>query len=226
MFSAVMRERVLEPEKLDFLAHDDPDALQSRGDIRFLNSIMGSFRWVRNQLAKQVKPEDRIVELGAGDGGLLSYVAEKHPEMAQQWTGLDLAPRPPGLPKGAQWVQGDFFSATAAGEALNEATVVVANLILHHFTDEDLGKLAGQFKKARVLVINEPARYVQHYWKGRLLDAIFEFNHVTMYDMLLSIRAGFRKGELRQVLSLSGEEWECWESSTFTSACRLVAGRK
>ena len=221
-----MEKRVLAPEILDSLPHDHPDALESRGDIRFLNSVMGSFFWLRNRLEEHVCNSDRIVELGAGDGGLVRYVGEEFPLIAARWTGLDFAPAPKNLPAQTSWVKGDFFSEDAAGEALQNATVIVANLILHHFTDAQLQELATRFKSARLLIISEPARYIQHYWKGKLLNAIFGFNYVTMYDMLLSLRAGFQKGELQKTLGLNVNEWDVYESHTFTGACRLVAVRK
>ncbi len=221
-----MRQRVLEPELLDSLPHDHSDALASRGDIRFLNGVMGNFRWLRRQLAEHATAQDQIVELGAGDGGLVRHVAEKYPTIAARWTGLDFAPAPVDLPESTRWVQGDFFADSAAGAALKSADIVVANLILHHFTDDQLAVLATRLPHARLLLISEPARHVQHYWKGRLLDAIFGFNYVTMYDMLLSIRAGFRVGELPTVLGLNADGWEVQESSTFMSACRMVAVRR
>lgn len=221
-----MEQRFLAPEILDSLPHDHPDALASRSDIRFLNSMMGSFFWLRRQLAEHVLESDQIVELGAGDGGLVRYVGNKFPFIAARWTGLDFAPEPTNLPAQTSWVQGDFFSEDAAGEALQNANVVVANLILHHFTDAQLKELATRFKSARLLIISEPARYIQHYWKGKLLNAIFGFNYVTMYDMLLSLRAGFQKGELPKTLGLNVDEWDVDESHTFTGACRLVAVRK
>ena len=220
-------KRIVEPEILDSLPHTHPDALESRGDIRFLNSLMGSFAWVRQQLSRHADPGERIAELGAGDAGLIRYIAGRHPALANQWTGLDLAPPPPdGLPAGARWVQGDFFAQQEAGRVLQQSQVIVANLILHHFQDDQLVALSRQFKSARVLIISEPARHTIHHWKGRLVDAILGFNYVTMYDMGCSIRAGFRTGELPGLLGLDPTAWDIWESHSFFGACRLLAVRR
>jgi SAM-dependent methyltransferase len=221
-----LKHRVLEPELLDSLPHDHPDALASRDDIHFLNGIMGNFRWIKLRLKEQVRPEDRIVELGAGDGGLTRYVTETDPDFAKQWTGLDFAPRPRALPLGVGWVQGDFFQDQAAQSALENGTVIVANLILHHFTDEQLRRLAASWKNAQVLVVSEPARYRRHHWKGRLLNAILGFNHVTLYDMGISIRAGFRVGELPSLMGLEAKNWDWKEQHSSLGANQLVAWRR
>ena len=221
-----MQHRVLEQELLDTLPHDDSDALASRQDIEVINQIMGSFRWMQRQLQEHAPATSRIVELGAGDGSLIRPIAEASPELAARWTGLDLAPRPDGLPLGVQWVQGDFLQSEASQKALAEANVVVANLILHHFTEDQLRRLAPRLHHARVIVVSEPARYWHHYLQGQLLNLMCEFNHVTMYDMRLSIRAGFRPGELPRALMLDREQWDIEEDHTLFGACRMLAVKK
>lgn len=222
-----MRKRLVEPEILDSLPHDHPDALASRGDIRFLNAIMGSFRWIQKELTRNAAPGEAIAELGAGDAGLLHSIAQSRPALAKCWTGLDLAPAPSiGLPPGARWVQGDFLAAGPATDVLTSSRIVVANLILHHFQDEQLAELGRRMEHARLLVISEPARHPIHLWKGRLIDAVLGFNHVTMYDMACSIRAGFRTGELPRLLKLDPAHWHFRESNTQLGACRLVAIKK
>ncbi|WP_038166863.1 class I SAM-dependent methyltransferase [Verrucomicrobium sp. BvORR106] len=222
-----MRSRLVEPEILDSLPHDHPDALVSRGDIRFLNTIMGSFRWIRKELGQNARPGEKAVELGAGDGGLVRYVAQSHPELAKRWAGLDFAPAPPPghLPEGTGWLQGDFLAEGPAADALRGADVVVANLILHHFQDDQLALLGRRLHRARLLVISEPARHPSHLWKGRLLNAILGFNYVTMFDMARSIQAGFRVGELPKLLRLDEKIWTVRESMSQLGAYRLVAER-
>ena len=63
-------KRVVEPEILDGLAADDPAAVASRRDLRLINRIMGNTRWLRRAFMLKVRPQDLVVELGAGDGSL------------------------------------------------------------------------------------------------------------------------------------------------------------
>ncbi|WP_009960743.1 class I SAM-dependent methyltransferase [Verrucomicrobium spinosum] len=221
-----MRARLVEPEILDSLPHDHPDALLSRADIRFLNTIMGSFRWIRKELGRNARAGEKAVELGAGDGALVRYLAPAHPDLASRWTGLDLAPPPlHSLPSGTGWLQGDFLAEGPAANALREADIVVANLILHHFQDDQLAILGRRLHRARLLIVSEPARHSIHLWKGRLLNAVLGFNHVTMFDMARSIQAGFRVGELPKLLHLDQTIWTVRESTSQLGAYRLVAER-
>lgn len=221
-----MQHRVLEQELLDTLPPDDPDALASRQDIEVINRIMGTFAWFQRQLQEYAPTHGRIVELGAGDGTLIHHIAQKSPALAARWTGLDLAPRPDHLPLGVQWVQGDFLQSGAAASALEDAEVVVANLILHHFTEDQLRRLAPRLQKARLILVNEPARHWHHYLEARVIDLVCEFNHVTQYDMKCSIQAGFRPGELPRALMLDQEQWNIEERHTLFGACRMIAVRK
>jgi 2-polyprenyl-3-methyl-5-hydroxy-6-metoxy-1,4-benzoquinol methylase len=221
-----MQHRVLGQELLDTLPHDHPDALANRQDIEVINRIMGTFRWFQRQLHEYAPTHGRIVELGAGDGSLVHHIAQKSPELVARWTGLDLAPRPDGLPLGVQWVQEDFIQSEAAQSALENAEVVVANLILHHFTDDQLRRLAPRLHQARLLLVSEPARHWHHHLESQALNLICEFNHVTVHDMKLSIEAGFRMGELPRALMLDRDLWKVEESHTLFGACRMVAVRR
>ncbi|WP_156345079.1 hypothetical protein [Verrucomicrobium spinosum] len=112
-----------------------------------------------------------------------------------------------------------------AANALREADIVVANLILHHFQDDQLAILGRRLHRARLLIVSEPARHSIHLWKGRLLNAVLGFNHVTMFDMARSIQAGFRVGELPKLLHLDQTIWTVRESTSQLGAYRLVAER-
>lgn len=218
-----LQHRVLGQELLDTLPHDHPDALASRQDIEVINRIMGNFRWFQRQIQQLAPVHGRIVELGAGDGSLIHHIALSSPALVAHWTGLDLAPPPADLPLGVQWVQGDFLQTEASVKALEDAEIVVANLILHHFTEDQLRRLAPHLRQARLILVNEPARHWRHYLEGRALNLMCEFNHVTLYDMKLSIEAGFRTGELPRALMLDRDLWKVEESHTLFGACRMVA---
>lgn len=46
--------RILEPETLDHLAHDDPDAVRARRDLRRVNRFMGARSILEHALARVV----------------------------------------------------------------------------------------------------------------------------------------------------------------------------
>jgi len=199
-------KRVVEPELLDELPGDDPRAIRSRRDLRMLNMLMGNERWILKQLDGE---ERSVAELGAGMGTLTSQL--------KNVTGLDFQPKPEGLE--VEWRSGDLF------ETLPEvdAEVVVANLILHHFSDNALGRLGELVKRKKRLVAVEPWRSQVSLVEGRLMWPFI--NDVTRHDMMVSIRAGFQKGELPSLLNL-GAEWQWKEEVSLLGGIRVVAWRQ
>ena len=218
-----MRDRQVSPEILDSLPPDDPDAVASRRELRRLNAIMGNFHWVSSVLRRHRLGEGIVLEIGAGDGGLGRFLFEKIPELQKKFVGLDRMPRPIDWPPSSRWHQVDLWSAS--GEALvRQASVIIANLVLHHFADDDLRHLGTLFNHARVLLINEPARRRLHLWQGAVISPFL--NRVTRHDLPVSVRAGFRNDELARTLGLDPKQWRSVHSKTFLGACRLVAKRE
>lgn len=214
--------RILVPELLDSLPADDPGAIKSRRDLRRINALMGNFRWLRRRIQESAGPEDTIVEIGAGDGGLARNLCAGRPELARSWQALDLAPQPSGWPTAAIWHQANLWSPE--GEScLAGATVVVANLVLHHFDDAELQRLGRMLPRCRLLLVCEPCRRESYVRQSRLL---FPFIHrITRHDMVVSIRAGFRGRELADTLGLPPENWTCAASESWPGAYRLTATR-
>ena len=89
-----------------------------------------------------------------------------------------------------EWREGDVFGVLKEGIG----GVVVANLFLHHFEDEQLAEMGRLLEGCEVICVSEPWRSRLAMLEGRFL---FPFvNGVTRHDMMVSIRAGFRRGEL------------------------------
>ncbi|MDA7518421.1 hypothetical protein N9920_01215 [Akkermansiaceae bacterium] len=201
-------QREVKPEILDELTGDDPRALRSRRDLRLINFLMGNERWILRQLSVG----EKLVELGAGAGDFTRQLAKKN-----EVIGLDFQGPPQDLER--NWKEGDLFQTLPEAEG----GVVIANLILHHFKEEGLARLGELLKGRDRLVIVEP-------WRSRLALAegygLFPFvNDVTRHDMMVSIRAGFRRGELARLLNL-GDEWEWREEVSLLGGIRVLAWRR
>jgi hypothetical protein len=84
--------------------------------------------------------------------------------------------------------------------------VVTASLFLHHFDEEGLPAiLAGLHRLARrALVVNDLHRAIVPYLFGRAAFPLLFRSRVSVEDGLLSIRRGFRAGELRAAFARAG----------------------
>lgn len=212
--------RTLRTELLDTLPHDNPDALGSRRDLVLINRLMGNWRWLHRVLRRHVAAGDRILELGAGGGEFARWlIGEVRPNGGFDLTGLDLAPRPAGWPMAAAWIRHDL--RTFPGYRAFD--VVVANLTLHHFSTVDLQQL-GQYLRTgpRAVLVCEPARRRLHLWQAQFLRFL-GVNHVTRHDAPISVRAGFRGGELADHLGFRAPAWQVFAHETWRGAYRMVA---
>jgi hypothetical protein len=208
------------PELLDFLSHDDPEAMRSRDELRLVNRIMGNYRWVCRTIRQSCPRDCRVLELGAGDGALARHAWANGTAHPARWSVIDLAPAPADWPREATWQQRDLLTFPV----LPDAEIIIANLFLHQFRDDQLAALGRCLPATcRTFITCDPARHWLHSLQGRLLSVVARFNRVTRHDMHVSIRAGFAGNELATALVLQG--WQITISLTMLGAYRLVASR-
>jgi hypothetical protein len=212
-------QRTLQPEILDSLPPDDPDALHNRRDLRRLNGLMGNFRWFAKKLPKLRQPGERMLEIAAGDGSLGQVLSAA----GLTYDGLDLWPRPANWPRNAAWHRTDLLGF--AGYA--DYPVVFGNLIFHQFSDDDLAALGATLgRTARLIIANEPARGRYFQFLARKINSVIGANHVTLHDAHVSIAAGFRGDELPRALGLDRKIWAWRRLTTLRGAYRFIAQRK
>lgn len=210
--------RALQPELLDSLRPDDPEALRNRRDLRLLNRLMGTHRWFARVVPGLLRPGECALEIGAGTGELGLSLAARGLAV----DGLDLWPRPPDWPAGREWHRHDLRAFPGYGRY----PVLIASLILHQFSDDELGALGRSLPDSvRAVVACEPRRSRAALWGLRLAAAAFRFGRVTRHDGAVSIAAGFRGGELPRALGLGPPLWKISRESTALGACRMVAVR-
>ena len=218
-----LRQRIVEPEWWYHWPPEDPAARRSRADLRRINAVMGNERRILRILARHPEAvREGVWEWGGGDGNLAARIARWQPQV--RVTVCDLAPRPAGL-AGEEWAriewrQGDLFGQ----EVPERGGVLLANLFLHHFEEPELRRLGGWCGAFRLLVFNEPDRSPLAARFGALCHPLL--HPVTRHDMQVSIRAGFRAGEMAGLLGLEESDWEITEASSLLGARWLVARRR
>src|SRR5262245_31852589 len=148
-------ERRVEPEWLDELPADRPEAVHSRRDLRRLNAWMGTVGTMARMLEVFGGPDRvrHVIELGAGDGTFLLALARRLP---RQWRGttavlvdrlMVVSRMTRAILSQAGWkveiVTADVFAGLARIPK-QDGTVVLANLFLHHLETEPLRELLAQ----------------------------------------------------------------------------------
>jgi hypothetical protein len=195
--------RSVEPEYLDDLPPTDPEAIQSRLDLQRLNRCMGSVRILA--AAMNLFRPRRIVELGAGDGTLLAELAQ---QVSPAWSDAELllldrhaVVEPATLQRFSKFSCRAVAERADVHEWLTKAPdgscdLMIANLFLHHFPEEELTALLGSAARVTtIFVALEPRRSRLSLAFSNLLWGI-GCNSVTRHDAAASVRAGFREQEL------------------------------
>lgn len=217
-----MRTRVLQQELLETYPDDHPDAITGREDLLLVNAVMGNHRWMESMLRQHYQPGWKVTEIGAGDGALSRRFVEAGICEASCLHAFDLAGQPASWPREAVWTQGDLFQ-----QPLPDSEVLIANLFLHHFTDEQLREIGRRVPpRTQIILAAEPERRWMHTVMGRFFSWLAELHPITQFDMQVSIRAGFRDDELPRSLGLDERDWQWQCKATPLGGYRLMAVRR
>ena len=241
--------RCVEPEWLDELPATDRRAIQSRRDLRRLNSVMGHARFIANALRAYPNWNGRIIDLGGGDGQFLLKVARslgKRDVEALLIDRMDLVATATGREfESLGWrltiKVGDVFEVLAemperarvtrpSEPRLSEPkqdSAIMSNLFLHHFDDTRLRRLLGlQSERAGIVIACEPRRSAMALAASRLVG-LLGCNAVTRHDAIASVRAGFTNPDLTALWS-DAANWSIQERplGLFSHGfiCRIKAG--
>ncbi len=213
--------RRVEPELLDELPAENPDAVKSRSDLRRVNRLMGNASMLMHAMdhVVEAKRSRHIAELGAGDGTLMLQIARDRHEQwpAMRLTLIDRQPCVSADTLDAIRMMGwrvdvlsiDVFDWLVHAE-LSMDTIVIANLFVHHFAGDSLSELLrGLVRNARAFVCCEPRRSVVALAGSHLLGVI-GCNAITRHDAVLSVHAGFNGSELTSIWRQSGAPGDAW----------------
>jgi hypothetical protein len=220
---------VVSPEILDDLPPADPRAIRSRRDLRRVNRVMGSCgilsRAVRCALTSVPQRTPlRILELGAGDGTLALRIAKR---VATSWpvAELTLLDRQPLISEATGtafarlgWALRpltvdvlEWARAPAQQQPADRWDVILVNLFLHHFEEDNLrGLLAAIAGRCNALIACEPRRSLPALGGSQLMFAL-GVSADTRYDAITSVRAGFQGNELSRLWPASAAPWRLEE---------------
>lgn len=214
----IAMQRRITPEILDYLPASDPEAIQSRRDLAGINRLMGHVHlWTRILTTTAAKiPKDRpvrIVDLGAGDGSLGWRAARSAGNIRSDvhWVAVDRhpfrCPQAEALYRRLGWrleiIEADVMEWLGSGGE-SVADLMICNLFLHHFEEARLRMLlAMASRRCDRFVGLEPLR--SHFTLAcSYCLGFLGCNRVTRHDAPVSVRAGFRAGEMARMWPATG----------------------
>ena len=198
--------------------------------------VMGNAAKVAHLLESKIRttPPTKIIDLGTGDGVFLLRLIEHLPKLPRKIE-LILLDQSEAVEKFVfEKLRGMGFAlrleTSDAREWLKnlpeeKGTWVIANLFLHHFTDDQLrDAFAILSAKADLICACEPRRANLPLAASHLLWFIGA-NAVTRHDAVVSVKAGFTDHELSSLWP-AGSDWQLHETRAGWSSHGFLATRK
>jgi Methyltransferase domain len=242
--------RHIQPELLDELPPDDTRAIHSRADLQRVNALMGNAGIMARALSEKgpgtffsAFPGERrpnhfsLVELGGGDGTFLLALAKRvapltsmigpvHAILVDQQSLLTGPTRTEfeRLSWHVEPVKADVFDWLQHRSA-DIADLTIANLFLHHFTNDRLAALLHEASRhTRMFLACEPHRSRVAFAAAAMMGLI-GCNSVTVHDAKISVRAGFLGRELSALWPRDGG-WRLAEHKAGRFTHAFIAERK
>jgi hypothetical protein len=194
-----LRSRATTPELLD-LGVPDEEAARSLRDLRRVNRWLGG----RRSLLRAVRPflaeGGRLLDVGSGSADLPGEVVARLPAAV---TAVAVDVKLLHLRDAPRTVRRVVADARHLPFPPASFDVVAASLFLHHFDGPEVALLLARLfgLARRALVVNDLHRALVPFLFARSVFPFAFESRVSVEDGLLSIRRGFRPGELRQAFA-------------------------
>jgi len=206
-----IRQRSREPEILDDLELEGNDLTANLRELGKVNRLLGGHQIAVKsvkEIAKDVgKKNWRIADLGCGGGDTLAALASDPglKNLQLELVGLDanqtavnFASEETAEHKNIQFECADLFKPWPE----MQFDIVLFNLVLHHFSDEEIVELLTRAaKNSRFIVINDLQGNWIPYHLFRMTSRILRFSHISRHDGKLSVKKSFTKRDWHSLLN-------------------------
>lgn len=205
---------------------DDPASVSSRDMQQTLRELELVNRWLGGQkaclgaarpLVEEIvrnRPGRPVQILDIGSGGAdipaaLVVWAKQHGwtievlAIDSNWDACRVARDASAHSSAVSVVQGDVFAPPVRPGSVD---LVFCSAFLHHFSNEQIAALLGKLRHLarRAIIINDLERHRLAYWGIGLLTRLFSRSAAVRHDGPLSVRKGFRRKDLDEILSRAG----------------------
>ncbi len=195
-----LRKRVVRPELMDDAP--EPDALLCLRDLERINQRLGGHGVLEGILASVVQPTEdfTVLDVGAATGTAATVIRSRYPGARVISLDRDLFHLASGT---GPRVCGDGFRLPIKDRAVD---FVVCSLFLHHFEEAAIVALLREAARVarRAVLINDLERRLLPYCFLPATRWLFGWQRMTVHDGVISVAAGFRKGELADLARQAG----------------------
>lgn len=195
-----LRGRVLQPEILDTLPPEQARA--SLRDLTRLNRRWGGHSTLGHLLGQVVQANETfsLLDVGAASGDMGERIREWYPRATI--TSLDRLPSHLETARDPR-VAADAFALPFRAKSFD---FVFCSLFLHHFTNDQIVKLFGEFAAAarRAVLVIDLHRHPVAYYFLPWTRWLFGWDPVTVNDGRISVEAAFHARELEHLAALAG----------------------
>lgn len=210
-----LSSRARSPELMDDLSIDGAELTETLAQLRRINHLLGAawptLEGVSRLWHRAGRPARlSLLDVGAGSGDvaelLLPWAERRNLDM--QLTLLDIHPHTCAV--AGQWnraesrvgvVQGDIYRL-----GIQQVDIVIASLFLHHIPSRQLSTVLDSLQQAARLgvVVNDLHRHWLAWAFIKAATRLFSGNRLIRHDAPLSVRRGFRTGDLEWLKNEAG----------------------
>jgi SAM-dependent methyltransferase len=159
---------------------------------------------IRRELRRNPGRVLTILDVACGDGAVLREIVRRSPRL--RGIGCDISPTAVRRSRRFRGPRCRFRVLDVVKDALPPADIVCCSLFLHHLDDDQIVALLRAMKvaAARTVVVSDLERSWFSYWSIFAAARIVTRSHIVHVDSGLSVHAGFRCDELRELARAAG----------------------
>ncbi|HVF30914.1 MAG TPA: methyltransferase domain-containing protein [Pyrinomonadaceae bacterium] len=200
-----------EPERIDTGDYTQEEYETFLREIAFINRHFGDKRALEKTLLREIEASDvrefSVLDVGCGSGELLRIIADHAAKNGRDalLTGLDLNPISSTTTQNLSrdyaeivTVQGDALRLPFADGSFDYA---ISSLFFHHLSDQHIVDVLREMSRVtrRGVVVIDLHRDRVAYLGYKVFCFVFRISELVRHDGSLSIRKGFRVGELENL---------------------------
>ncbi len=210
----MLEERSDEQEIMDDLTVSGPVINQTLKELNTINQLLGgkAISLSRFKTLVESKKVFSLADLGCGGGDILMSMAKwsRKKRKEARFIGIDANPYivEYAIQNTAHYPEITYMAMDIFSDdfKLQSFDIVHCSLFLHHFSKKEIIALLTHFNKTANIgvIINDLHRHPLAYWSISLLTRLFSNSTMVQNDASVSVAKGFRKGELKEMLSEAG----------------------